>query len=104
MILSDGVSRKFVRVRMTFGPPRPVLETPEEAVGREQDDSYVWVVNDRNIVERRAVRIGALDGSMRVIEEGVRPEDQVVIAGAKGLTSGDHVEPQSADRGLGGTK
>ncbi|HEV3262022.1 MAG TPA: efflux RND transporter periplasmic adaptor subunit [Gemmataceae bacterium] len=94
----------FVRVRMTFGPPRRVLEVPEEAVGREQDQSYVWVVSDRHIVERRAVRTGATDGGMRIIEEGLRPEDRVVIAGAKGLKPGDHVEPQPVGQRPVGTK
>jgi RNA polymerase sigma factor (sigma-70 family) len=82
----------FVRVRMTFGPPRPVLEVPEEAVGREQGQPYVWVVSDGNIVERREVRPGAMDGGMRIIEEGLRPEDRVISAGAQGLKPGDHVE------------
>jgi multidrug efflux pump subunit AcrA (membrane-fusion protein) len=82
----------FVRVRMTFGPPRPELEVPDEAVGCDQGKPYVWVVNDRNIVEWRMVRLGAMDGSMRIIEEGLRPEDRVVISGAKGLKPGDHVE------------
>jgi multidrug efflux pump subunit AcrA (membrane-fusion protein) len=84
----------FVRVRMTFGPPRPVLEVPEEAVGREKEQPFVWVVNDRNIVERRAIQTGARDGGMRIIEEGLRPKDKVVIAGVNGLKPGDHVDPQ----------
>ena len=37
-----------------------------------------------------------MDGGMRIIEEGLRLEDRVVIAGAKGLKPGDHVEPQPA--------
>jgi RNA polymerase sigma factor (sigma-70 family) len=94
----------FVRVRMTFGPPRPVLEVPEEAVGREQGQSYLWIASNQNIVERRAVRTGAMDGGMRVIEEGLCPEDRVVIAGAKGLKPGDHVEPQPAGQRPAGTK
>lgn len=94
----------FVRVRMTFGPPRPVLEVPEKAVGREQGQSYLWVASNQNIVERGAVRTGAMDGGMRIIEEGLRPEDRVVIAGAKGLKPGDHVEPQPAGQRPAGMK
>jgi multidrug efflux system membrane fusion protein len=84
----------FVRVRMTFGPPLPVLEVPEEAVGKGKENSFVWVINDRNIVERRAIQTGAMDGGMRIIEEGLHPKDRVVIAGAKELKPGDQVEPQ----------
>lgn len=87
----------FVRVRMPFGPPRPVLEVPDEAVGLEQGQPYLWVAS-KNIVDRRAVRPGAMDGSMRIIEEGLRPEDLVITAGAKGLKPGDHVELQFANQ------
>ncbi|MDB5347194.1 MAG: family efflux transporter, subunit [Schlesneria sp.] len=81
----------FARVRMNFGPPRSVLEVPGEAVNLEDGQSYLWV-SDGNIVDRRKVRTGALDGKMRVIEEGLRQEDLVVIAGANGLKPGDHIE------------
>jgi multidrug efflux pump subunit AcrA (membrane-fusion protein) len=81
-----------------------VLEVPEEAVGGEQGQSYLWVASNQNIVECRAVRTGAMDGGMRVIEEGLRPEDRVVIAGAKGLKPGDHVEPQPAGQRPAGSK
>ncbi|HZZ27978.1 MAG TPA: M56 family metallopeptidase [Pirellulales bacterium] len=94
----------FVRVRMTLGPPRPVLEVPEEAVGGEKGNFYLWVVSDQDIVAQRAVQIGALDGNMCVIEKGVTPEDKVVIAGANGLRSGDHVVLRSEGRDVDGTK
>jgi hypothetical protein len=89
-LLLDGM---FVRVRMNFGPPRPVLEVPDEAVGRDQGEMFLWVVNDRNNVARRPVRIGPMDGGMRIIEEGLKADERIVIGGAKGLKPGDHVEP-----------
>jgi RNA polymerase sigma factor (sigma-70 family) len=94
----------FARVRLSFGPARPVLEVPEEAVFRDQGQAYLWVVSDRKLVERRAVCTGAGDGGMRIIEEGVRPDDQIVVTGAKGLKAGDPVEPQPAGPRPGGTK
>jgi membrane fusion protein, multidrug efflux system len=105
----DGLLRPglFVRVRMTLGPPRAVLEIPDEAILSDQGRKYVLVVNDRNVVERRAVTLGPidndmriiekglrLDNGMRIIEKGLRAEDWVVIAGHVRIRPGDLVEPQ----------
>jgi RND family efflux transporter MFP subunit len=86
----------FVRVRVSFGEPRPVLEVPEEALGRAQGKPYVWVVNDQGVVEQREVKVGWADGGLRVIEGGLLPEEWVVTAGMKDLHPGDRVEPRRA--------
>jgi RND family efflux transporter MFP subunit len=82
------------RVRIPFGKPRRVLEVPDAAVGSDQGKRFVWVVNDRNVVDRREVKAGPADGKMRVIEEGLGPDDWVVTAGAARLKAGERVEPQ----------
>jgi RND family efflux transporter MFP subunit len=83
----------FSRVRLPFGKPAPTLETTEEAIFTDQGKPYVWVVNDRNIAERREVRLGSEDGGMRVVADGLGPDDSVVVAGGKELHNGDKVEP-----------
>jgi RND family efflux transporter MFP subunit len=97
----------FARVRMPFGKPRSYFVVPEGAVFSDQGKRYVWVVNDRK-VERRDVKLGApASGGMRVVSEGLRPDDWVVTAGAKGLQPGDSVTGclyESARRGKGSTK
>jgi multidrug efflux system membrane fusion protein len=84
----------FVRVRMTVGPPRAVLEVPEAAILTDQDKKYVLVINDRNVAERRVVTLGSLDKDQRIIEKGLGAEDWVVIAGLHALHPGDSVEPR----------
>ncbi|HZV06097.1 MAG TPA: efflux RND transporter periplasmic adaptor subunit [Gemmataceae bacterium] len=84
----------FVRVRMTLGPPRAVLEVPEEAILSDQGRKYVLVVNDRNVAERRAITPGPIDNGMRIIEKGLHAEDWVVIVGHVGIRPGDSVEPR----------
>jgi RND family efflux transporter MFP subunit len=84
----------FARVRVPFGKPRRVLEVPEEAVGSDQGKRHVWVVNDRNVVDRREVKVGPVEEKMRVIEEGLGADDWVVTGGTVGLRAGDRVEPR----------
>jgi RND family efflux transporter MFP subunit len=84
----------FVRVHMTLGPPRPVLEVPEEAILTIGPEKFVLVVNDRNVVERRPVTLGRDDNGQRIIEKGLHLDDWVVITGLTGIRPGDQVEPR----------
>jgi multidrug efflux system membrane fusion protein len=93
---SDGLllPGMFARVRVPFGKPRPVLEVPESAIGSDDGKRFVLIVDDRNIVQRRIVKLGERDGELRVIEEGLRPDDWVIVSGLKGPQPGDPVEPR----------
>jgi multidrug efflux pump subunit AcrA (membrane-fusion protein) len=91
-----------VRVRLMLGKPRRALVVPEGAVFTDQDKPFVWVVNGRDVVERRAVKLGPAEEGTRVIEEGLGPDDWVVTAGARGLSAGEPVEPRRAKAPLAG--
>ena len=52
------------------------------------------MVNSDNIVEQRKVVTGPLDGDLRVIESGLKPDDRVVTAGLLRAIPGQKVDPQ----------
>jgi multidrug efflux system membrane fusion protein len=79
--------------RMSFGRPRPVLEVPERAVRSIPGDG-VLVVNARNVVEWRDVKRGKADGDRRIIDQGLRPEDWVIVGGDRAPRPGDRVQPK----------
>jgi RND family efflux transporter MFP subunit len=83
----------FVRVRVP-GPSRSALLVPDEALGSDQGGRYLLVVNKDNVVEQRKVAIGPLNGSLRVIEKGLNPDDRVVTAGILRAIPGQKVDPQ----------
>jgi multidrug efflux pump subunit AcrA (membrane-fusion protein) len=63
-----------VRVRLTIGKPYNALLVPDTAILSDQDKRYVLVVDDKNIVRRRNVTLGAItDDGMRA----VRPADKL---------------------------
>ena len=64
------------------------------ALGSDQAGRYLLVVNGENVVEQRKVRIGQLEGGLRVIEEGLKPDDRVVTAGLLRAIPGQKVDPQ----------
>jgi len=84
----------FVRVRVPFEQEQNALLVPDTALGSDQGGRYVLVVNGDNTVEQRKVRIGPIEGTLRVIEDGLKPGDRVVIAGLLRAIPGQKVDPQ----------
>lgn len=84
----------FVRVRMPFGPPQKVLAVPDATVLSDQGIPYLLVVNDKDIVERRDVSLGRVEGKMRIIEKGLGPTDWIVVGDSRNLMPGTQVIPR----------
>src|SRR4051812_45634172 len=84
----------FVRVRVPVDQVQNALFVPDVALGSDQAGRYLLVVNGENIVEQRKVRTGPLEDGLRVIEEGLKPDDRVVTAGLLRAIPGQKVDPQ----------
>jgi multidrug efflux system membrane fusion protein len=70
----------FVRVQLPIGKPQDELLVIDRAVTSDQGIKYVYVVNAENTVEARKVTVGPLeDDGLRVITQGLKPDDWVVI-------------------------
>ena len=83
----------FVRIRI----PRAVLENsivvPERAIGTDLGGKYVYVVGSDSIVEQRYVTLGQLEGTQRVISEGLAASDRIIIEGLQRARPGMPVTP-----------
>jgi RND family efflux transporter MFP subunit len=84
----------FVRVRVPLGAAENALLVPDSAIGSDQGGRYVLVVDKDNVVEQRKVGIGPRVDDRRVIENGLNPQDRVVIAGVLRAIPGQKVDPQ----------
>jgi RND family efflux transporter MFP subunit len=84
----------FARVRIPVGDPRPALLITDRAIGTEQDQKFVYVVDAEHKVVFRSVQIGRLVDGMRVIEEGLKPDDWVIVNGLQRVRPGAIVDPQ----------
>ena len=84
----------YVRVRVPFDQQPNALLVPDVALGSDQAGRYVLVVNGENVVEQRKVQTGSLQGDLRVIESGLKPDDRVVTAGLLRAIPGQKVDPQ----------
>lgn len=83
----------FSRVRFAMSSERKLV-APEAALLSDQQGRFAIVVNDQNEAEVRRVRIGALDGDMRVVEEGLNASDRVVVLGVLKARPGSKVTPK----------
>jgi RND family efflux transporter MFP subunit len=83
----------FARARFPISTSKAVL-VPESALLSDQQGRYALVVNDKNQVEVRRVRVGTLEGTMRVVEEGLTPQDRVVVLGVLKARPGAVVAPK----------
>ncbi|MCU0878141.1 MAG: efflux RND transporter periplasmic adaptor subunit [Pirellulaceae bacterium] len=77
-ILTPGL---FVRVRVTSAMPYEAVLVAEAAIGTNQNERFVYVVNAEGNAERRKVVLGSKQGNARVIREGVAEGEQVIING-----------------------
>ena len=86
----------FVRVRVPTNVEDNALLVPDVALGNDQSGRYVLVVNKDNVVEQRTVTVGEREGSLRVIDKGIKPGDHVIVAGLLRAIPGQKVEPHMA--------
>jgi RND family efflux transporter MFP subunit len=93
----------FVRVRVPTGTQDGALLVPDVALGSDQSGRYLLTVNKDNVVEQHNVEIGALDGTMRVIDKGIGPDERVIVAGLLRAIPGQKVEPQTVTAAAAGS-
>jgi RND family efflux transporter MFP subunit len=82
----------FARVRLPLSREKALL-VPDVAVGTDQGGRYLLVVDDKNVVDYRQVKLGSLVGEMRVVYEGVKPGEWVVVNGLQHARPGSTVKP-----------
>jgi RND family efflux transporter MFP subunit len=83
----------FVRLRIPIDVREKALLVSERALGVDQGGRYLLVVNDKDVVEQRPVKVGADVNGMRVIEEGLKADDWVVVSGIQRARPGAKVTP-----------
>ena len=83
----------FVRVRIPVETIPEALFVSNRSVGVDQSGAYVLVVNEKNVVEQRTVRLGPLVEENRAVLEGLHKEDWVVTNGIQRSRPGAEVTP-----------
>jgi len=85
---------QYGRVRVETSTKRDALLLPQSAVVYLQGSYQVAVVGGDHKVSMRAVKPGATVGTMWVIDEGLKPGEQVVVGGVQQIREGTLVTPK----------
>ena len=85
----------FVKMRLPMGRvDRNALLVPDRSLQEDQGGRYLLIVNKDDVVEQRYVQLGQLDGALRVITSGLKPDDRVVVGDLWRVTPGTKIKPQ----------
>ena len=82
---------------MPIGTSHPALLVPDRAIDNDQGRKVLRIVDEKNQVATRPVRLGALHDSLRVIEEGLQHDDRVIVRGLMQIRPGMTVEAKVVD-------
>jgi HlyD family secretion protein len=74
------------------GTTAPLL--PQSAVLSDEKGNYVYIVNAKNEVERRPIKIGSVDDNGVTIAEGLSGQESVVLSAGPFLNPGQKVAPK----------
>ncbi|HVM22143.1 MAG TPA: efflux RND transporter periplasmic adaptor subunit [Sphingomicrobium sp.] len=83
----------FADARITAGTTTAPL-LPQSAVLSDAKGNYVYVINPKNEVERRAIKIGSVDARGVTIVEGISGNEPVVLSAGPFLNPGQKVNPK----------
>jgi membrane fusion protein, multidrug efflux system len=86
---------QFARVRVIASGEYEALLVPDAAIATDQSRKIVMVVKADDTVEARPVTLGPLDQGLRVIRDGLKPDDRVIIDGLQRARIGAKVTPQA---------
>jgi RND family efflux transporter MFP subunit len=93
-VLTPGL---FAQVRLPLGEPYKALLVPERAIGSEQGKKFLYVVNEKNLLETRPVTLGPREGELVVVKEGLKAKDRVVVSDLGKLKVGMAVKSRDVD-------
>jgi RND family efflux transporter MFP subunit len=87
----------FARVRVPLGFPHQALLVSERAIDTDQGQKVLYIVNEKDEVVSRPVRLGGIHNALREITEGLQPGERVIVKGLQQVRPGATVEPNLVD-------
>ena len=91
-ILAPGL---FARVQIAGGAPTQQILITDRAIGTDQDRKFVYVVDKDGKAEYRAVKLGPVSEGLRVVRDGLKPGEKIVVNGLQRVRPGAPVTAQT---------
>ena len=88
----------FVRIRLPLVNKKDAVLVPDTAIGTDLGGKYVLVVGDKNIAEYRKIEAGPLYGTERLITDGLKAGETIIINGLQMVRPGAPVTPMTKEQ------
>ncbi|MGQ3300591.1 efflux RND transporter periplasmic adaptor subunit [Reyranella sp.] len=92
-MLTDG---QTLRVIIEGEQVPTSVAVPQAAIAQDQTGAYLFVVNDKNVVEQKRVRTGVSRDGMVAITSGLQAGERVIVQGQQRVRPGMTVNPSVA--------
>jgi len=91
---ADGslVPGLYARVRVPISAPEPTLLVSERAIETDQGQKFVMVVGADHVANYRTVKLGGSIGEKRIVKDGLRAGDEVIVEGLQRVRPGTRVD------------
>lgn len=83
----------FASARVISGQSQAAI-LPESAIQNDDDGSYVYIVNDQDVVERRSIKVGQVSAKGVAVSEGLNGQEKIVALAGGFLAPGQKVLPE----------
>ena len=84
----------FARVQLLGSSEYSAILIDDRAVNTDQSQKYVFVLGPDNVIEYRRVKLGRIIDGLRIVREGLKSGDVIVVNGAQRVHPGIAVTPQ----------
>jgi RND family efflux transporter MFP subunit len=84
----------FARVQLLGSGEYSAILIEDRAVNTDQSQKYVLLLGANNLIEYRKVKLGRVIDGLRVVREGLKSGDVIVVNGAQRVHPGVTVTPQ----------
>ena len=87
---------QFARLRVPTAAPADTLLVPEAALATDQSRTMVMTVAADGSVVPKVIAIGEPVGDLRIVKDGLKPNDRVIVDGLMFARPGGVVKPQQS--------
>jgi RND family efflux transporter MFP subunit len=92
----------FARVQLLGSGEYLAILIEDRAVNTDQSQKYVLLLGANDQIEYRKVTLGRVIDGLRIVREGLKPGDVIVVNGAQRVHPGVKVTPQRVTMGANG--
>lgn len=84
----------FARIKLGDATKAPAILITDRAVGTDQNKKIVFVVGADNKISYREVKLGSIADGLRVVREGLKPGEKIVVNGLQRVRPGAEIKSE----------